>query len=76
MAARLDKETTKLHLHLFTEDLEFIDATFCRPGLRTVGRSKAIRLILHAWVQQLKRKSHAKSVPFDPTIAALIADND
>lgn len=74
MAARLDKDTTKLHLHLYTEDVEFIDQTFCRPGIRTVGRSNAIRLIVHAYCQQLKRKANAKSVPFDDSITALITD--
>lgn len=75
MAARLNKDTTKLHLHLFTEDVEFIDQTFCREGIRIVGRSNAIRTIVHAWCQQLKRKTNAKSVPFDPSITALIDDN-
>jgi hypothetical protein len=72
MAARLDKETSKLHIHLYTEDVEFIDQTFCREGIRTVGRSKTIRLIVHAYCQQLKRKAHAKSIPFDPSIAELL----
>ena len=72
MAARLTKETTKIHLHLFTEDLEFIDEHLCRQGLRTIGRSEKIRLILHSYVQQLKRKTNAKSVPFDPSIAELV----
>lgn len=76
MGSRLNKETTKIHLHLFTEDLEFIDEMFCRAGLRTVGRSPVIRNIVHAWAQQLKRKSHAKSVAFDPAITALISEPD
>jgi len=68
MAGRLSDDTTKVHLHLFTEDLDFVDAMMCRQGIRTVGRSKAIRLIVHAWVQHVKRKSNAKPVPFDPSI--------
>ena len=75
MAARLSEDTTKIHFHIFTKDLEEIDQLFCREGIRTVGRSKALRLIIHAYLQQIKRKAHAKSVAFDPTITALIDDN-
>lgn len=74
MASRLDDETTKVHLHLYTSDLEKIDAYFCRPGIRTVGRSKAIRTIIHAWVQHMERKSNAKPVPFDQSITDIIGD--
>lgn len=74
MAARLDDETTKIHFHIYTKDLEKIDALFCRPGIRTVGRSKALRLIIHAYIQHLERKSNAKPVPFDQSITALIPD--
>lgn len=72
MAARLSDETTKIHFHIFTKDLEKIDAMFCRAGLRTVGRSKALRLIIHSYVKHLEKKSDAKPVQFDPSIADLI----
>jgi len=74
MAARLDDETTKVHLHLYSKDLEKIDQYFCRAGLRTVGRSKAIRLIVHAYVQHMERKANAKPVPFDQSITDLIGE--
>ena len=76
MAARLDDETTKIHFHIYTKDLEKIDALFCRPGIRTVGRSKALRLIIHAYIQHLERKSNAKPVPFDPSITALVGESN
>ena len=72
MAARLTKNTSKIHLHLFTEDLEFIDEHFCRQGLRIIGRSEAIRLIVHSYVQHTRRKTNAKPVPFDPAITELV----
>jgi len=74
MAGRLSDQTTKVHLHLFTEDLEFVDEVLCRQGMRTVGRSKAVRLILHGWVQHMKRKENAKPVPFDASITDLIRE--
>jgi hypothetical protein len=72
MAARLGEATTKIHLHLYTRDLEFIDANFCRQGIRVVGRSEAIRAIVHSYVKHLEKKTNAKPVPFDPTIAELV----
>jgi len=75
MAARLTKTTSKVHLHLFTEDLEFIDEHFCRQGLRVIGRSEAIRLIVHSYVQHTRRKTNAKPVPFDPAISELVAES-
>jgi len=72
MAARLNEDTTKIHFHIYTEDLEFIDATFCRAGMRTVGRSRALRLIIHNYVQHLKRKANAQPVKFDPSITELL----
>jgi hypothetical protein len=72
MAARLNEDTTKIHLHIYSEDLEYIDANFCRPGIRTVGRSKALRLIIHSYVQHLKRKANAHPVQFDPSISELL----
>lgn len=75
MAPRLSKDTTKVHLHLFTDDLEFIDEHFCREGLRIIGRSEAIRLIVHSFVQHTMRKTNARPVPFDPSIAELVTDN-
>ena len=74
MAARLDSETTKIHFHIYTQDLEEIDALLCRQGIRTIGRSKVLRSIIHAYVQQIKRKAHAKSVTFDPSIADILND--
>lgn len=75
MAARLTEETTKIHFHIYTKDLEELDAMFCRPGLRTVGRSKAIRMIIHSYLQHLKRKSNnARPIQFDPSISELIDD--
>jgi hypothetical protein len=72
MAARLEGDTTKIHFHIFTEDLQKIDELFCRQGLRTVGRSKALRLIIHSYLQHLERKSNAKPVPFDASINDII----
>lgn len=72
MAARLNEDTTKIHFHIFTKDLEKLDAMFCKPGIRTVGRSKAIRMIIHSYLQHLERKSNAKPVQFDPSITELI----
>lgn len=72
MAARLNEETTKIHIHLFTKDLEKLDAMFCKPGLRTVGRSQAIRMIIHSYLQHLERKSNAKPVQFDPSVSELL----
>ncbi len=74
MGARLNEETTKIHFHIFSKDLERIDALFCRQGLRAVGRSKALRLIIHAYLSHLERKSNAKPVKFDPTISELISE--
>lgn len=75
MAARLTKTTAKVHLHLFAEDLEFIDEHFCRQGLRVIGRSEAIRLIVHSYVQHTRRKTNAKPVPFDPSVSALVKES-
>ena len=72
MAARLNEDTTKIHVHLFTKDLEEIDAMFCRQGLRTIGRSMAIRLIIRSYLQAMKRKSNVNPIQFDPTIAELL----
>lgn len=72
MAARLSKETTKVHLHLYAEDLEFIDERFCRQGLRVIGRSEVIRAIVHAWKQHAERKQNAKPIPFDPDLTNII----
>ncbi len=72
MAARLDKETTKIHFHIYSSDLEEIDALLCRQGLRTIGRSKVLREIIHAYVLSILRNANAKSVPFDPSIADII----
>lgn len=72
MAGKLSDETTKIHLHLFTSDLEFIDEHLCRQGLRTVGRSKAVRLIVHGWVKHVRSKENAKPVPFDDSITELV----
>jgi hypothetical protein len=74
MGARLNEETTKIHFHIFSKDLERIDALFCRQGLRAVGRSKALRLIIHAYLSHLERKSNAKPVKFDPAITDIITD--
>lgn len=74
MGARLNEETTKIHFHIFSKDLERIDALFCRQGLRAVGRSKALRLIIHAYLSHLERKANAKPIKFDPAISELIAD--
>jgi hypothetical protein len=74
MAGRLSDQTTKVHLHLFSEDLDFIDEQMCRQGMRTVGRSKMIRLIVHGWVQHVKRHQNAKPVPFDDSITELISE--
>ena len=74
MAARLEKETTKVHLHLYTEDLETFDAALCRQGVRTVGRSKGLRELFHAFAQTLRRRTDAKPVKFDPTITDIISD--
>lgn len=74
MGARLENETTKVHLHLYSADLELIDAVFCRQGIRTVGRSRAIREMVHAWAQTLRKRSNAKPVKFDPTITDLLAE--
>ena len=74
MGARLNEETTKIHFHIFSKDLERIDALFCRQGLRAVGRSKALRLISHAYLTHLERKSNAKPVKFDPAISELISE--
>ena len=74
MGARLNEETTKIHFHIFSKDLERIDALFCRQGLRTVGRSKAIRTIVHAYLLHLERKANAKPVKFDPAITDLISE--
>jgi len=76
MAARLDAETTKIHFHIFTEDLQKIDEIFCRQGIRTVGRSKALRLIIHSYLQHLERRTNAKPVPFDASIGQLIGDGE
>ncbi len=73
MGARLEDETTKIHFHIFSKDLERIDALFCRQGHRTVGRSKALRLIIHSYLSHLEKKSNAKPVKFDPTVADIIA---
>ena len=74
MGARLNEETTKIHFHIFSKDLERIDTLFCRQGLRAVGRSKALRLIIHAYLSHLERKSNAKPVKFDPAISELISE--
>lgn len=72
MAARLSKETTKIHLHLYADDLEYINDRFCRQGLRVIGRSEVVRAIVHAWVQHSQRKENAKPIPFDPDLTDLI----
>lgn len=72
MAARLTDETTKIHFHIYTKDLEKIEAWFCRNGLRTVGRSQALRAIIHSYVQQMEKKTDAKPVQFDPSIGELL----
>ena len=72
MAGRLDDETTKIHFHIYTQDLEKIDALFCRAGVRTVGRSKALRLIIHSYLKHLEKKTNAKPVPFDASIGDII----
>lgn len=74
MAARLNEETTKIHVHLFAKDVEKIDAMFCRQGLRTIGRSMAIRLIVRSYLQALERKTNVKPIQFDPEIAELLND--
>lgn len=75
MAGRLPNDTTKVHLHLFTEDLEYVDEVCCRQGMRTVGRSKAIRMILHGWVKYVKGKENAKPVPFDDSITDILDES-
>lgn len=72
MAARLDQETTKIHFHIYTKDLETIDALFCRAGVRTVGRSQALRLIIHSYLEKIRRKADARPIEFDPDIAGLV----
>lgn len=74
MAARLEDETTKIHFHIFTKDLEELDALFCRQGVRAVGRSKALRLIINSYLAHLRKKAHAKSIKLDPAISDIIAD--
>jgi hypothetical protein len=74
MGAKLENETTKIHFHIFSKDLERIDTLFCRQGQRTVGRSKALRLIIHSYLSHLERKAHAKPVKFDPTVTDIIAE--
>lgn len=74
MAARLDQETTKIHFHIYTKDLEEIDALFCRAGVRTVGRSQALRLIIHSYLEKIRRKANVKPVQFDPDLTAIVGD--
>lgn len=72
MAGRLNEETTKIHFHIYTKDLEKIDAWFCRPGVRTVGRSKALRLIINRYIQYMEKHANAQPVKFDPSITELL----
>ena len=72
MAARLNEDTTKIHFHIYSEDLEYIDARFCRAGMRTVGRSRALRSIIHQFVQHMRRQENAQPVKFDPSITELL----
>jgi metal-responsive CopG/Arc/MetJ family transcriptional regulator len=72
MAARLDEETTKLHIHLYSADLEELDATLCRSGQRTIGRSEAIRNIVRAWLIMNRKKQNAKPIKYDPEIGDII----
>lgn len=75
MAARLGEETTKLHVHIYTSDLEEIDALFCRQGRRNIGRAKAIRDIIRAFLI-LKRKKQNERTRFDPEIGEIIGGPD
>jgi metal-responsive CopG/Arc/MetJ family transcriptional regulator len=73
MAARLNEETTKIHVHIFKSDLEELDAIFCRKGERTIGRAKAIRDIIRAWIIMNRKKQNIRTKP-DPELAELIND--
>jgi len=75
MAARLDQETTKIHFHIYTKDLEEIDALFCRAGVRTVGRSQALRLIIHSYLERIRRKANARPIQFDPDVASIVGED-
>ena len=74
MGAKLENETTKIHIHVYTKDLERLDSHFCRQGMRVVGRSKVIRKMLNTWLNHMERKIDAKPVKFDPTVTDIIAE--
>lgn len=74
MARQLSKETVKIHLHIYAEDLAIIDDYFCRQNVRTIGRSKAIREILHVFAMKIKRSADARPVKLDDTTIDLVGD--
>lgn len=72
MSNRIGEETTKIHFHIAKRDLERLDAAFCREGQRTVGRSRALRVIIKTYLDALERKTNAKPIPFTDAVSVAI----
>lgn len=60
MVKRADLPTARLHVVLFEEDVEFIKQEYGEDSLKPMGLSAAIRVILHAKVQDLRAKAAAE----------------
>lgn len=58
MPKKLDLPTTRCHIILFKEDLEFLEAHYGRYSPTGLGLSEAMRLMVHKWVKTLRERAN------------------
>ena len=69
MPRRLDEAVTRIHIMLYQRDLDRIDKFFSnplRPGVRSLKRSEAVRIIVGKFLDQVEAKSQ-QNIPSMPT---------
>lgn len=54
MSKKLDRPSRPRHVRIWDEDWEFLEMHFGRNSRRPIGSTKAIRSIVHSWIERLK----------------------
>lgn len=58
MPKKHEESLTKIHIHISEYDLARLNTYCCRPGVRVIGRSDAIRKILRHYLDLMEGSGH------------------
>lgn len=59
MPRTAEEATTRIHLHVFSSDLEYVRAMF--GGAGNIGQNAAMRMMIRSSVRGLREKAQAKA---------------